>query len=136
MAALNIAKAIIAGHLTDTPELKSTQSGTPVTSFTVAVNSGGADSKPIYLRVNAWRKQAEFISRYFKKGMAIYLEAQISVREYTTKSGEKRLVTEYVANEVRFVEAKSAIAVSEDFATSTPTDDQMQSYTSDEDLPF
>ena len=103
MASLN--KVIIMGNLTADPELKQTQGGQSVTSFTVAVNrkykkDGGNECD--FINVVAWRERAEFVTKYFNKGSNIIVCGSIQTRSYTTNTGEKRTATEVVADEVAF----------------------------------
>lgn len=109
MASLN--KAILLGHLTADPELKQTQSGISVVSFSIGVNrraAKDAESKTDFINIVAWRQTAEFVSRYFKKGNPILVCGSIQVRSYTDNQGNKRYVTEVVADEVSFTESKKA----------------------------
>ncbi len=111
MANFNFNKVILGGRLTGDPELKTTQSGISVTSFSVAVNrrfAGGADQQPQadFINVVAWRQQAEFVSRYFRKGSSICVVGSIQTRTWTDQNGQKRYATEVVADEINFVDSK------------------------------
>lgn len=133
-------KAIIIGRLTAEPELKQTQQGTSVCSFTVAVDrkyKSGEERKCDFLNVVAWRQTAEFVSRYFGKGDAILVDGEIQVRSYD-KDGRKQFVTEIVAHEVGFVESKKESdpkfeSVSPDFESVSP---KFETVSLDEDIPF
>ena len=108
MASFN--KVILIGHLTADPELKQTQSGISVVSFSIGVNrrvSKDAEPKTDFISIVAWRQTAEFVSRYFKKGKPILVCGSIQSRSYTDNQGNKRVVTEVVADEVSFVESKA-----------------------------
>ncbi len=112
MANFNLNKVIIGGRLTAEPELRTTNSQVPVVRLTVAVNRrfGNRDTEQPqadFINVVAWRSTAEFISRYFHKGSSICLSGSIQVRNYTDQSGQKRYVTEVVADEAYFVDSKS-----------------------------
>ena len=109
MASLN--KVILIGNLTADPEVKQTQSGLSVVSFTIAVNrrvSKDAEQKTDFINIVAWRKTAEFVGQYFKKGKPILVCGAIQTRSYTDKSGNKRISVEVLADEVGFVESKAA----------------------------
>lgn len=109
MASLN--KVILIGNLTADPEVKQTQSGLSVVSFTIAVNrrvGKDAEQKTDFINIVAWRKTAEFVGQYFKKGKPILVCGAIQTRSYTDNNGSKRYVTEVVADEVGFVESKAA----------------------------
>lgn len=108
MASLN--KVVLIGNLTADPEVKQTQSGVSVVSFTIAINrrvkkEGQPDAD--FVSIVAWRKTAEFVGQYFKKGKPILVCGSIQSRSYTDNQGNKRSVTEVVADEVGFVESKS-----------------------------
>ena len=110
MAALNLNKAILVGRLTADPELKSTQGGVSVTSFTVAVNrpySKDGQQTADFISVVAWRQSAEFITKHFHKGNSICLIGSIQTRSYDDQNGVKRYVTEVVCDEARFVDSKA-----------------------------
>lgn len=107
MASFN--KVIIMGRLTADPEAKQTQSGTAVTSFTLAVDrryNSGEEKKCDFITVVAWKNTAEFICRYFKKGQAMLVCGELQTRSWEDSKGNKRYSTEVVAGEVSFCEAK------------------------------
>lgn len=102
-------KVILMGRLTANPELKQTQSGIAVTSFSLAVDrkgKTGEDKVCDFFTVVAWRQTAEFICKYFKKGSAILVCGELQTRSWTDNNGNKRSTTEVVAGEVSFCEAK------------------------------
>lgn len=109
MSCLNLNKVVLAGRLTADPELKQTQSGISVVSFTIAVNRkySKEQQQTDFISVIAWRQTAEFISRYFKKGSAICLTGTIQTRSWQDQQGQKRYATEVVADEAMFVDSKS-----------------------------
>ena len=112
MANFNLNKVIIGGRLTDTPVLKTTPSGIPVTTFTVAVNrrfggKNGEDAQADFFNVTAWRQTAEFITKFFRKASSICVVGSIQTRTWTDQNGQKRYATEIVADEVYFVDAKN-----------------------------
>ncbi|MBQ8382035.1 MAG: single-stranded DNA-binding protein [Clostridia bacterium] len=110
-ANFNFNKVILGGRLTADPELKTTQSGTSVTSFSVAINrkytADGQQPQADFINVVAWQQRAEFVSRYFRKGSSICVTGSLQTRSYTDRDGQKRTVTEVVADEVNFVDSKS-----------------------------
>ena len=109
MASFN--KVILIGNMTSDPELKQTASGISVCSFSIAVNrrfNKGAEQGQQtvdFINVVAWRQNAEFVSRYFKKGNPILICGQLQTRNWTDNQGQKRYTTEVVADEVSFVAA-------------------------------
>lgn len=107
MASFN--KAILMGRLCGDPELKQTNSGSSVTSFTIAVDrkyNKGEEKQADFISIVAWRQTAEFICKYFDKGSAILIEGELQTRSWTDHQGNKRYATEVVAHEVTFCEAK------------------------------
>lgn len=159
MANFNFNKVIIGGRLTADPELKTTPSGISVTSFTVAVNrrytgKGAEESQADFFNVTAWRQTAEFVARYFRKASSICIVGTLQNRNWTDQNGVKHYVTEIVADEASFVDAKSEspAAVRESSgqpyipdsynspAYATPADQssapKFEEISDDEDLPF
>lgn len=108
---LNLNKVVLAGRVVESPELRTTQTGLPVTQFRLAVNKRGAKDgqqpQADFITVVAWRQTAEFITRYFKKGNAICVVGSIQTRSYTDQNNQKRTATEVVADEAYFVESKA-----------------------------
>lgn len=105
MASLN--KVLLIGNLGADPELKQTQSGISVVSIRLAVNrryvKAGEQAQTDWIPVTAWRQQAEFIARYFKKGSQIFVQGSLQSRNWTDQSGQKRTAYDVVADEVSFV---------------------------------
>ena len=110
MPSLN--KAILIGNLVADPELKQTPGGVSVCSFRIGVQRRFKDANGAYssdfINIVAWRQQAEFVSKFFRKGKAICIVGSIQTRDYTDQQGNKRYVTEVVADEVSFVDSKPA----------------------------
>ena len=106
MADLN--KVILMGHMTADPELKQTTSGISVCSFSIGVNRRYSTKQDQnqqsvdFINIVAWRQQAEFVSRYFKKGSSIIVCGSIQTRKWTDNNGQARYATEVVADEVSF----------------------------------
>ena len=105
MADLN--KVILMGHMTADPELKQTASGISVCSFSIGVNrrynkADQGQQSVDFINIVSWRQQAEFVSRYFKKGSSIIVCGSLQTRNWTDNQGQKRYVTEVVADEVSF----------------------------------
>ena len=138
MANFNFNKVILGGRLTATPELKQTQSGVSVTSFSIAVNRKGKDAPTDFLDIVAWRQTAEIICQYFKKGSSICIVGTLQKREWTDKNGQKRHETEVIAEEVTFVDSKSETPAEESTpANSIPAaDTQWTEAGENDDLPF
>ena len=106
MASFN--KVILIGNMTADPELKQTTGGISVCSFSIAVNRRFAKADQgqqnvDFINIVTWRQQAEFVSRYFKKGNPILICGQLQTRSWNDNQGQKRYATEVVADEVSFV---------------------------------
>jgi single-strand DNA-binding protein len=103
-------KIFIMGRLTRDPELRRTQNGTAVTSFTLAVdrdfkNTDGTKDTD-FIDVVAWRNTAEFVSKYFSKGRMAVVEGRLQLRDWTDKDGNKRRNAEVLADNIYFGDAK------------------------------
>lgn len=140
MANFNFNKVILGGRLTSDPELKTTQSGISVTSFRIAVNRRSKDgNESDFFSVTAWRKTAEFISQYFRKGSCICVSGSLQNREWTDKDGNKRTVTEVQADEAFFVDGKNDGKPAGDYNPYTATEQsapKFEELADDEPLPF
>ena len=107
MANFNLNKVILGGRLTSDVELKQTQSGVSVCSFTVAVNRKMNKEETDFINCVAWRKTAEFVAKFFKKGSSICLVGEIQTRSWQDQNGQKRYATEVIADEATFVDSKN-----------------------------
>lgn len=98
-------KAFLIGRITKEPEIKYTQSGVGVVSFTLAVDRDVKDDQGNYITdfINcvAWRNQAEFIANWIKKGYLIAISGSIQVRSWQTSNGENRSTTEVIVDSVK-----------------------------------
>ena len=103
-------KIILMGRLTRDPELRRTQSGTAVTSFSLAVDrdfkSQAGEKETDFIDVVAWRNTAEFVSRYFTKGRMAVVEGRLQIRDWTDRDGGKRRSAEVIAENVYFGDSK------------------------------
>ena len=104
-------KIFIMGRLTRDPELRHTQTGTAVASFTLAVDRDFKDRSTgergtDFINVVAWRQTGEFVSRYFTKGRMAVVEGRLQMRDWTDKDGNKRTTAEVVAENVYFGDSK------------------------------
>ena len=102
---------VIMGRLARDPELRRTQSGTPVASFRLAVDRDIRDKTTgeratDWIDVVAWRSTAEFVTRYFTKGRMAVVEGRLQIREWTDKEGNRRTTAEVVANNVYFGDSR------------------------------
>lgn len=99
----------IMGRLTRDPELRRTNTGKAVASFTVAVDrdfSQGDQKETDFIECVAWQKTGEFVSKYFSKGSMIVVSGRLQIRPWTDKDGNKRRTAEVVADAVYFGDSK------------------------------
>ena len=137
MSNLNLNKVIMGGRLTNEPELKTTQSGLSVVSFSIAVNrkvKQGEEQKPDFFNVTAWRQTADFVSRYFHKGSSICIVGQLQNSSWE-KDGQKHYKTDILADEVFFVDSRSEVNTSAQ-GQALPATPNWTEVPNDEGLPF
>ena len=101
----------IMGRLTRDPELRYTQSQTPVASFTLAVDRDyggrdGGEKQTDFIDCVAWRQTAEFVSKYFQKGSMAVVSGRLQIRDWTDREGGKRRSAEVVVDNIYFGESR------------------------------
>ena len=148
---LNLNKVILAGRLVADPELKTTPSGANVVSVRIAVNRRFQSRDPQqqneadFFNVTAWQNTAEFIAKYFRKGSAICICGRIQNRSWVDPNGQKRYVTDIIAEEANFVESRNtqdSMGASDAYAApaySSPAQNsapKFEEIKTDDDLPF
>lgn len=143
MASRSVNKIILIGNLGQDPELRYTSSGVAVASFSMATSEswkdqdGNVQEKTQWHKLVAWRKLAEIVGEYLKKGSKVYVEGRIQYRSYDDKNGVKRDVTEIVVDQMLMLDSKGA-----GHANGTPASASSQPQTEDvgpdkaDDLPF
>ena len=144
------------GRLTDNPDYRQTPTGASVASFRLAVErnyqKSGEERKADFINIVAWRNTADFVNRYFVKGQLVAVEGSLQTRDYTDNQGNKRYVTEVIADQVYFAEGKRNSETNntsysqpqsnafsqntEAFAQPTTPDFSEVDFTSEDDLPF
>ena len=123
-------KVILIGRLTKDPNSRVLQTGTAVSTFTIAVDrnfkSSNGERGTDFIPIVAWGKTAELCDKYLYKGMKTAVSGRIQTRTYDTEAGEKRYVTEVIAEELVFLDKKKS------------EEDIMADYgcSETEDLPF
>lgn len=122
---MSLNRVCIMGRLTRDPELRRTQTGTAVTSFTLAVDDDFKDKQSGERKTNfidcvAWRSTAEFVCQYFTKGRMIIVDGRLQTRKWEDKDGNKRTAVEVVADSVYFGDSKSREDKGSDANYSTP----------------
>lgn len=104
-------RIVIMGRLVRTPELRTTQSGIPVTSFTLAVdrdfrNRDSGEKSTDFIDVVAWKQTAEFVCKYFTKGRMAVVDGRLQIREWKDRDGNNRRSAEVVADSVYFGDSR------------------------------
>lgn len=133
----------INGRFVADPELKTTNTGTPVCTFTIACDrsyvKSGEERQADFIDCVAWRNTAEFICRYFSKGSMIGIDGSIQTRMYEDKDGKKHKVTEVVVNNAHFCGAKekteNPIMIDKPVEQTYTRPTRIEDYT-EEDIPF
>ena len=100
---------VLMGRLTRDPELRYTQSQTPVASFSLAVDRDfgrGEEKQTDFIDCVAWRQTGEFVSKYFQKGSMAVVSGRLQIRDWTDRDGNKRRSAEVVVDNVYFGESK------------------------------
>ena len=152
MMSLNLNKVILAGRLVADPELKQTPSGASVCSLRIAVNrrftSRDSQQQPEtdFFNVTAWQGTAEFIARYFRKGSAICVCGRIQNRSWVDQQGQKRYMTDIIAEEANFVENRNSqdnmsapggdIYSAPAYSSNAASAPKFEEIKTDDDLPF
>ena len=98
----------LVGRLTRDPEIKTTNSGSSYARFSIAVDRRGKDAGTDFINIVAFGKTSEFIERYFRKGQRIGINGRIQTGSYEGKDGKKVYTFDVIADNVEFVESKSA----------------------------
>lgn len=141
-----INRVVIAGRLTRDPETRNAQTGTPVVTFTVAVdnrmkNADGTRSAS-FINVVVFGQGAETVSKFARKGMLVGVDGRLQQRSYDRKDGTKASVIEVIADSVQFLEPKSASGdaietpVFDDTARESESSNVETIEIPDDDLPF
>jgi len=141
MASLN--RVLLIGNLTRAPELRYTPSGTAVADLRMAVNrnyttqSGEKREETFFVNVVVWGKQAESSGEYLDKGSSIFVEGRLQTRDWEGKDGQKRSVTEVVAERVQFLSrTKGGGAGAPAPATAPAFAEEAPAGGGDDDVPF
>ena len=127
-------KVILMGRFTQDPELRATQAGTSVTSFTIACGRDFAgkdgEKKTDFINCVAFKGTAEFVTKYFRKGAMAIIEGRIETRSWDDADGKKRQATEVNVSNIYFGESKKETAETVDSAP------DIAPMGTDDDLPF
>lgn len=130
-------KVVLIGRLTKDPEQRTTGNGVAVTTFTVAVDrkykNQDGERQADFINCVAWRSTAEFVAKWFYKGSKIGLSGSLQTRTYDDANGQRKYVTEVVADDVEFVEGKRQ--AEQEAPADEITEEDLQPI-DDEELPF
>ena len=132
------------GRLGRDPELRYTQAGRPVASFSLAVDRDFKDKatgerSTDFIDVVAWRQTAEFVSRYFTKGRMAVVEGRLQIRDWTDRDGGKRRSAEVIADGIYFAGAKAtqpSEGNADEGTLPPPPAGELQDLEDDGELPF
>ena len=137
---MSLNKSIVMGRLTKDVEMRHTQTGTAVASFTLAVDrdfkAKDGTKETDWIDVVAWRNTAEFVGKYFSKGRMAIVEGRLQTRNYEDKNGNKRKVVELMADNVYFGDSKSENKNADPLDTFVERMDQFSEVDDDDTLPF
>jgi single-strand DNA-binding protein len=100
-------RSVLVGRLTKDPDLRYTSSGVPVVTFTLAVNRNFGEQEADFINIVVWRKPAENVANYLKKGSLAGVDGRIQTRSYEGQDGKRVYITEVVAESVQFLESKN-----------------------------
>ena len=118
-------KVTLIGRLTKDPELRYTSSNIAVASFTLAVDRGytspNGERQADFLNIVVWRKPAENVKKFLTKGSQVAVDGSIQTRSYDDQNGQKRYITEILANSVEFLGSKGNTSSQQGTQKSAPT---------------
>ena len=150
---MSVNKVILVGNLGKDPELRYTPSGAAVATFPLATSerfknrNGEQQEKTEWHNIVAWRNLAEICGKYLHKGRQVYIEGRIQTRSYDDRDGNRRYMTEIVADQMQMLgrpgeESSGRSSASEDFADQTREssgrsgEDLEPAFNPDDDIPF
>ncbi len=134
-------RCIFIGRVGRDPELRYTVDGTPVASFSLAVSEswkgkdGNKQERTEWVNCTAWRKLAEIIGQYVKKGSLVYVEGKMQSREYEGKDGTTKKVTEIVLNDMKMLGGKGE-GGSSSSSRPAPQRSQDDDFPEEDDIPM
>ncbi|MEZ4504093.1 MAG: single-stranded DNA-binding protein [Dehalococcoidia bacterium] len=134
-------KCMVIGHLGADPEMRYTANGDAVTNFSVATSrqytttSGERREETEWFRVVAWRRLAETCAQYLSKGRLVYVEGRLQTRSWEGQDGQKRYMTELIAEQVKFLGGRDSQPVAA-YAPGMPVGADGEGDVEPDDLPF
>lgn len=131
-----LAKMILIGHLGRDPEMKYTDAGLAIATFSVAVSEKVKnEDKTQWFKIIAFGKLGEICGEYLTKGKQVYVEGRFQMSEWETKSGEKRFTAEVIANSMQMLGSKSEATAQAQQQTQKPALTVVDNVT-ESDIPF
>tara|TARA_B100001996_G_scaffold67864_1_gene49473 strand:- start:1175 stop:1600 length:426 start_codon:yes stop_codon:yes gene_type:complete len=139
----SVNKALIIGNLGQDPDIKYTQSGSPVANLSVATserwkdkNTGEQKEQTEWHRVVVFGRLAEIAEQYLKKGSKIFIEGKIQTRDWEDAEGNKRYTTEVVAREMTMLDSRSSMGSDTPSSSDSSVKDVAKDDNTEEDIPF
>jgi len=133
-------KVFLIGNLTGDPEVRTTQSGLPMARFSLAVSrrfaTADGNRETDFINIVTWRATAENCGKYLKKGSKAAVVGSLQTRTYDGADGNKRYVTEVVADEVQFLSTKSADSGEAEATPKAEAGEVTKLQAVEDDLPF
>ncbi|MDP4001184.1 MAG: single-stranded DNA-binding protein [bacterium] len=145
---MDLNKAMIIGRLTRDPEVRSTPNGVNVASFGVATNfnwtnqQGQKQEQVEFHNIVVWRKLADIVGQYLKKGAKVYIEGRLQTKSWDGNDGQKKSRTEIVADNMIMLDSKGAAispsmnSNSQSTPENKPTEEEPTIQVEDSDIPF
>lgn len=132
-------KVFLIGRLVRDPELRYTGTNIPVATFSIAVNRNFANAagerEADFINIVVWRKQAENVKNYVKQGSQVAIDGRIQTRTYDDQNGQKRYITEVVADNIQFLDTKAATERRQTTSSNSYNDVNPYSFSSEMDVP-
>jgi len=139
---MSVNKVILIGNLGKDPEVRYTANGRPVARFPIATSEvwndpeGNRQERTEWHNIIVWGKQGETCAQYLAKGRQVFVEGSIRSRSFDDKSGNKRYVTEIVAQKVRFLGGGGGTRIAHEAEAEGPGEFPAQPSPADDDIPF
>ena len=132
-------KVFLIGRLVRDPELRYTGTNIPVATFSIAVNRNFANAagerEADFINIVVWRKQAENVKNYVKQGSQVAIDGRIQTRTYDDQNGQKRYITEVVADNIQFLDTKAATERRQTTSSNSYNDVIPYSFSPEMDVP-
>lgn len=132
-------KVFLIGRLVRDPELRYTGTNIPVATFSIAVNRNFANAagerEADFINIVVWRKQAENVKNYVKQGSQVAIDGRIQTRTYDDQNGQKRYITEVVADNIQFLDTKAATERRQTTSSNSYKDVNPYSFSPEMDVP-